>query len=60
MKQYRVTWVIEVWAESARDAAYQARDAQTRHDTIATVFDVEDKGTGNQEQIDLFNDAIEV
>ena len=60
MKQYRVTWVIEVWAESAKEAAYQARDMQTRNDTTATVFDVEDRDTGNQVQIDLFNDAIDV
>ena len=60
MKQYRVTWVIDVWAESAKEAAYQARNAQTRQDTFATVFDVEDTKTCAKVQIDLFNDAIEV
>lgn len=60
MKRYRVTWVIDVWAESAMDAAYQARDTQTRHDTFATVFDVEDRDTGDIVQMDLFDYAIEV
>lgn len=59
MKQYRVTWTIDVWAESANEAARQARDAQMRYDTWATVFDVQDTETGEQVQIDLFHDAIE-
>ena len=39
--EYRVTWAIDVTADSPEDAARQARDAQLCEDTTAVVFDVE-------------------
>ena len=42
MKQYRVTWVIDVWAETPADAAIEAREIQRDRNSIATMFDVED------------------
>jgi hypothetical protein len=35
-----VAWAIDVSADSPREAAQQARDAQTREGTTATVFEV--------------------
>jgi hypothetical protein len=39
-REYRVTWVIDVHADNPRDAAEQARAAQVRPGTTATVFQV--------------------
>lgn len=38
--QHRVSWEIDVDAKDPRDAAQQARDAQLRPGTLATVFSV--------------------
>jgi hypothetical protein len=38
--EYRVTWEIDVEADSPRQAAEKARAAQVRPGTIATVFTV--------------------
>jgi hypothetical protein len=38
--EYRVAWAIDVDADSPREAAQAARDAQTRDATTATVFEV--------------------
>jgi len=38
--EYNVKWEIDVTADSAEAAAREARDAQLRRDTTATVFDV--------------------
>lgn len=40
--EYRVRWVIEVEADSPHEAAVKARAAQTRPDTTATVFQVQE------------------
>lgn len=40
--EYRVTWIIDVDAASPREAAEKARAAQTRPDTTATVFQVQE------------------
>jgi hypothetical protein len=52
MNSYVVTWEIDLEAETPEDAARQARAAQTRPDTLATVFTVTDVD-GNQTQVDL-------
>jgi len=41
---YRVCWEIDVEADSPEEAAHQARAAQTRRGTTATVFDVYTRG----------------
>ena len=38
--EYRVTWRIDIDADSPRDAAEQALAVQRRVDGIATVFEV--------------------
>lgn len=40
MPMYRVTWEIDVWADSPIGAAQRAREYQTDPQTTATVFDV--------------------
>jgi hypothetical protein len=40
---YRVTWTIDVDAESPHLAAIAARADQTRNGTTATVFEVTDR-----------------
>lgn len=49
---YRVTWTIDIDALNPQDAARKAREAQTRPDTIATVFEVTDEN-GDSETVDL-------
>jgi hypothetical protein len=43
---YRVTWTLDVDAETPLLAAIAARRVQTRNGTTATVFEVTDR-TGN-------------
>jgi hypothetical protein len=52
MPEYRVTWEIELDADSPREAAAKALAIQRDPDSVATVFDVIDE-TGNRERIDL-------
>lgn len=52
-RSYRVSWVIDVDADSPRDAAWKARRAATRPGSIATVYSVEDRTTGETTEIDL-------
>jgi len=40
MAEYRVTWEIDVEADSEAEAACKARLYATKEDTTATVFDV--------------------
>lgn len=52
MPGYNVRWEMDVEADSPREAAERAREAQTREGTIANVFDVFD-GDGRIHRIDL-------
>lgn len=38
--QYRVTWTIDIWADSAEEAAVRAREIQLDPDSTATEFQV--------------------
>jgi hypothetical protein len=49
---YRVTWEIDIEADSARDAAQRAQDIQRRPGSTATVFEVE-RPDGSVVMIDL-------
>ena len=40
MKSYRVTWNIDIEADTPEDAARQAREIQLDPTSMATVFDV--------------------
>jgi hypothetical protein len=50
--QYRVTWTIDIDAESAIDAAKLALDIHRDTESIATVFSVRDEN-GKETAIDL-------
>lgn len=56
--EYVVHWSIDVAAANAREAAQQARAAQLRKDTLATVFDVFRPDGTHLARIDL-NDKAE-
>ena len=49
MNRYRVTWVIDVYAENSVSAAKLAREVQLDPASTANVFDV----VGNATTIDL-------
>ncbi len=55
MFEYLVTWEIDLFADSPREAAEQALAIQRDPDSVATVFDVTDE-TGHIEHIDLEDD----
>ena len=42
MKQYHVTWEIEVDADDTHDAAQKALEIQRDEDSTAVVFDVQE------------------
>jgi hypothetical protein len=50
---YFVSWEIELTAGSPVEAAKQARAAQTRRGTMATVFDVHGGDAGDAVRVDL-------
>lgn len=52
VQTYRVTWSIDVDAETAEDAARQASEIQLDRESIASVFDVVEP-SGNHVTIDL-------
>ena len=58
--EYRVTWIIDVEADSHLDAAVKARQSQLRSMTTATVFEVVAREGGEDaglpEEIDLAKD----
>lgn len=56
MPDYRITWEIDVFAPTPRDAARQAFGHMQRPGTTATVFDVADS-RGNLTRVDLLDDA---
>jgi hypothetical protein len=57
MSEYRVTWEIDIEADSPREAAWQAREYQLDPDTGACVFEVaeraDDGSYGTATLIDL-------
>lgn len=50
---YRVSWEIDVLASSPEEAAREARAAQTRPGTMATVFTVQGEGFTDPVAVDL-------
>ncbi len=53
MKQYLVTWVIDIWANDHDEAARTALAIQRREDSTALVFHVKDVGTKAEAEVDL-------
>jgi hypothetical protein len=56
MMNYRVSWEIDIDADSPREAAERALEIQRRPDSIATVFTVRDE-TGESIEADLDEDS---
>lgn len=52
MKQYHVSWEIELDAKNPRDAAKKALEIHRDQNSLATVFTVTDE-KGNQKKVDL-------
>ena len=50
VNHYRVSWIIDIWADTPEDAARLALVTQRDPDSIATVFEVSD--CGNVHHID--------
>lgn len=50
--EYKVTWIIEVSAESFEEAAQLAREIQLDKESLATHFTVTDEN-GMTQEIDL-------
>jgi hypothetical protein len=55
---YRVTWAIDVDAETVEGAAREALAAQRAEGSIATVFSVRPAGGGQSVTVDL--DAVDL
>lgn len=53
MKEYRVSWAIEVDGVDAADAAWNALDLMLAPGSTATVFQVRERGKRKTETIDL-------
>lgn len=51
--QFRVSWKIDIEAESAEDAARAALAIQREPDSIATVFEVKAEGDARPVAVDL-------
>jgi hypothetical protein len=51
MKQYLVKWEIDIYAETAEEAARQALKIQRDPDSIATVFTCKEQGV--EQTVDL-------
>ncbi len=56
MKQYLVTWAVEIEADSAEEAAKFALEVQKRQDqeTMESIFRVEDLEGGSSKMVDAF------
>lgn len=61
LREYRVLWVIDVYAASPRDAAQEAQRIQRSYGSDANVFDVREKDTVpvDNRRIDLSISAFE-
>lgn len=53
MRSYTVTWVINIDAETSREAAKKALEIQRDQDSIATCFHVSDDQGGDCYEFDL-------
>lgn len=51
MKLYIVVWEIDIEAESPEEAARMALEVQRNPDSIATVFEVYESGTGDPPEV---------
>jgi len=60
MSEFTVTWIIDIEADSALEAAQKAQEIQRDPDSIATVFSVMDRSTdGDNWDVDLATGEVE-
>ncbi|MEJ8417004.1 hypothetical protein WKE44_25310 [Klebsiella pneumoniae] len=52
-KEYRVTWCIDVSADSPEDAVHQVWEQFFQHGHTATIFEVQESGEPDSEMIDV-------
>lgn len=57
MPNFRVTWEIDVEADTAHEAARQAHDTVRRHETSATVYEVTRRDTGKGGSVVLLKEC---
>lgn len=57
MKEYLVTWVIDIDADTPEEAAAQALICQRDNQSTATIFEVIDKETKELTIVD-FNEGV--
>ena len=60
MTTYRVTWEIDVEADSPQEAAAEAHRLVRKPDTTATVYSVLNQKTGEGATIDLLPEEVSV
>lgn len=53
MREYVVTWRIDIEADSPEEAARKAREIQLRPNSIANVFTVTERGAALSRVVDL-------
>jgi hypothetical protein len=58
MAHFKITWAVDVDADTPEEAAWIAQKYQRNTDTTATFFDVQDE-QGNITQIDLYDYSLE-
>lgn len=59
MREFLVTWTINLMAETPEDAAEESLRIHRDPASIATVFNVSDKETGKYTEVDLTPEAAE-
>lgn len=57
-KHYKVTWVIDIWADSPHDAAVIALEIQRDPESDATIFEVTAVETNVTETVDLLLEGV--
>ena len=58
MAKFRVVWEIDIEADAAVDAAFDAWRIMQRCGSTACVFTVTDKDTGKESTVDLLVDVV--
>jgi hypothetical protein len=58
MKEYRIRWEIDLSADSPEEAALEALRIQQDPESLATEFEVTDRGTDQTTIIDLHDTPV--
>jgi hypothetical protein len=60
MKQYYVSWHIDIYADTPQEAARKALEIQRNPDSTATVFEVRDEAEGRTTTVDLLTEEMDM